>query len=85
MGSYKIIDVDSLIYLCIPSEKRNDQLFIEGAKAKRRWAKKSLDMFGGIAKMAYMESKPIGLIQYQPKLNLRSKTTTLKPFSAIYI
>ncbi len=73
MGFCKIRDVemenvDSLIHLCIPPEKRNDQLFIEGVEVKRRWAEKSLDMFGGVAKMAYLESTPVGLIQYQPKL-----------------
>ncbi|MEM2848860.1 MAG: GNAT family N-acetyltransferase [Candidatus Bathyarchaeia archaeon] len=60
-------DVDSLIYLCIPSEKRNDRVFIEGADVKRAWARKSLEVFGGVAKMAYLDSKPVGLIQYQPK------------------
>jgi GNAT superfamily N-acetyltransferase len=60
-------EVDSLIYLCIPQERRNVPTFVEGASIKRAWAKKSFQMFGGIAKMAYVDSKPVGLIQYQPK------------------
>lgn len=60
-------DVDSLINLCVSPERRNDPLFIEGANVKRVWAAKSLSMFGGIAKMAYLNSTPVGLIQYQPK------------------
>jgi len=60
-------EVDSLIYLCIPQERRDVPAFVEGANIKRVWAKKSFQMFGGIAKMAYVDSKPVGLIQYQPK------------------
>jgi len=41
--------------------------FVEGANAKRVWAKKSFEKFGGIAKMAYVNASPVGLIQYQPK------------------
>jgi len=60
-------EVDSLIYLCISQERRNVPTFVEGASIKRAWAKKSFQMFGRIAKMAYVDSKPVGLIQYQPK------------------
>ncbi|MBS7653619.1 GNAT family N-acetyltransferase [Candidatus Bathyarchaeota archaeon] len=72
MTFFNIIDVkpenvDSLIHLCISPERRSDPLFIEGANIKRVWACKSLEMFGGIAKMAIIDSKPVGLIQYQPR------------------
>ncbi|MEM2988247.1 MAG: GNAT family N-acetyltransferase, partial [Candidatus Bathyarchaeia archaeon] len=60
-------EVDSLIYLCIPQERRNLPSFIEGVKIKRNWAKKCFEMFGEIAKMAYLNESPVGLIQYQPK------------------
>ncbi|MEM2106079.1 MAG: hypothetical protein QXV21_06435 [Candidatus Bathyarchaeia archaeon] len=60
-------EVDSLISLCIPPQRWHIQSFIEGVNAKRAWAKKSFEMFGGIAKMAYINSSPVGLIQYQPK------------------
>ncbi|MBS7648048.1 MAG: GNAT family N-acetyltransferase [Candidatus Bathyarchaeia archaeon] len=73
MSPFKIRDVeledlDSLINFCIPMERRNERFFIEGAKAKKRWASKSLELFGSIAKMAYMNSTPVGLIQFQPEL-----------------
>lgn len=60
-------DVDSLVNLCIPSEKRSDRLFIEGADVKRAWVRKSLEAFGDMGKMAFINSTPVGLIQYQPK------------------
>ena len=42
MRKIEIKDVDSenvedLINLCIPSDKRDDPLFIEGARVKKRW------------------------------------------------
>jgi GNAT superfamily N-acetyltransferase len=60
-------EADSLIYLCIPPERRDMPSFVKGAEVKRRWAEKCFEMFGGIAKMAYVDSKHVGLIQYQPK------------------
>lgn len=60
-------EIDTLIYLCIPPERRDLPSFIEGAKVKRNWARKSFEMFGGIAKIAYLNGSPAGLIQYQPK------------------
>jgi hypothetical protein len=60
-------EVDSLIYLCVPPERRDMPSFVEGAKVKRRWAEKCFEMFGGIAKMAHLNGSPAGLIQYQPK------------------
>jgi len=59
--------IDSLIYLCIPPERRNNSFFIKGMNVKRVWASKLLERFGDIAKIAYLGSKPVGLIQYQPK------------------
>lgn len=61
-------DIDSLNKLCVPPEKRNDELFIEGMKVKERWARKVMEVYGSIAKIAYLNSEPIGLIQYEPKV-----------------
>ena len=61
-------NIDHLINLCIPPDKKNDPLFIEGMKVKRRWAVKALERYGSIAKLAYLNLKPVGLIQYQPKI-----------------
>lgn len=63
----ELADVDSLVNLCIPPEKRSDRLFIEGADVKRAWVRKSLEVFGDIGKMALIDSTSVGLIQYQPK------------------
>lgn len=58
-------NIDHLISLCIPTERSNDPEFIEGAAAKREWAAKTLKQCGSIAKLAYLNSRPVGLIQYQ--------------------
>ncbi|MEM4736791.1 MAG: GNAT family N-acetyltransferase [Nitrososphaeria archaeon] len=76
MNSFKIKDVekdevDSFIYLCISPEKRENRFIIEGINAKRSWAIKSIDMFGSIAKIAYIDSKPVGMIQYRPQFEER--------------
>jgi len=46
----EVDDIDSLINLCVPPERRNDKFFIEGIKAKKAWAIESLEKFGSIAK-----------------------------------
>ena len=38
-------DVESLIYLCIPPERKDDKLFIDGINMKKVWASKSLKKF----------------------------------------
>ena len=60
--------IDQLIDLCVPPDKKDDSLFVEGVNVKRRWAVKVLEKYGSIAKLAYLNSKPVGLIQYQPKV-----------------
>ena len=59
-------NVDDLIDLCIPPERRDDLLFVEGGKLKKRWVAQAIEKDGRIAKMAYLNSKPVGLIQYRP-------------------
>ncbi len=58
-------NIDDLVNLCIPNEKRSDPLFAEGMRAKKRWATHALKKQGSIAKLAYLDSRPVGLIQYQ--------------------
>ena len=31
-------NVDALINLCVPVDKQDDPLFVEGMKAKKKWA-----------------------------------------------
>jgi N-acetylglutamate synthase-like GNAT family acetyltransferase len=58
-------NIDDLVSLCISPDKRDDPLFIKGAKVKKKWATQIMKKHGNIAKLAYLDSKPIGLIQYQ--------------------
>ncbi|MEM0295849.1 MAG: GNAT family N-acetyltransferase [Candidatus Korarchaeum sp.] len=58
--------IDTLLELCIPLERRNDKYFIEGAHLKSDWVIESINRFGSVAKIAYLGSKPAGLIQYLP-------------------
>lgn len=71
MGKLKITDVnlenaEDLINLCIPPDKKDDPLFIAGMKAKKKWATEAIKKHGSIAKLAYLNSEPVGLIHYQP-------------------
>lgn len=58
-------NVDALINLCVPVDKQDDPLFVEGMKAKKRWATRVVEEHGSMAKLAYLDSRPVGLIQYQ--------------------
>ena len=76
MGRLKITDVNmenarDLISLCIPPDKKDDPLFIKGMNAKKKWATRALEMYGSIAKLAYLNSRPVGLIQYRPDTEKR--------------
>jgi GNAT superfamily N-acetyltransferase len=59
-------NVNHLIDLCIPLDKKDDPLFIKGMNTKKKWATQAIERYGSIAKLAYFDSKPVGLIQYQP-------------------
>jgi N-acetylglutamate synthase-like GNAT family acetyltransferase len=60
-------NLDALVGLCVSPENKDDPLFIGGMKSKKKWAKQALQKYGNIGKLAYSDSKPTGLIQYQPK------------------
>ncbi len=60
-------NIDDLIGFCIPMDKKGDRHFIEGAEVKKRWAMKMLEKYGSFAKIAYLNGKPAGIIQYQPR------------------
>jgi len=64
-------NIEDLINLCVPVDRRENTLFIEGAELKRRWAAQMCDRYGTIAKIAYVDSKPAGLIQYSPNVEER--------------
>jgi N-acetylglutamate synthase-like GNAT family acetyltransferase len=64
-------NIDDLVNLCIPPDKKDDPLFVEGTKAKKSWATQLIERNRSIAKLAYLNSKPVGLIQY--RLNLEER------------
>jgi N-acetylglutamate synthase-like GNAT family acetyltransferase len=68
-------NIDHLISLCIPTERGSEAQFIEAAHEKRRWAAETLKQCGSIAKLAYLKSKPVGLIQY--RLNSEEKVVEI--------
>jgi len=55
-------NIEHLINLCIPNERKNDPAFVKGAEVKRKWAVNVLKKHGNIGKLAYLNSKPVGLI-----------------------
>ncbi len=60
--------MDDFINLYIPLERRDSPLFIKGKKLKREYTLEAIKKYGTIGKIAYINSKPIGLIQYIPKI-----------------
>lgn len=72
MEELKITEVnlenaEYLINLCIPPERSSDPLFKRGMKAKKKWVAEALEKNGSVAKLAYLNSKPVGLIQYRSR------------------
>jgi N-acetylglutamate synthase-like GNAT family acetyltransferase len=59
-------NIDQLINLCIPPDKKDDPLFVEGMNMKKKWGSQAIKRYGCIAKLAHLDSKLVGLIQYQP-------------------
>ncbi|MGD2251021.1 MAG: GNAT family N-acetyltransferase [Candidatus Methanofastidiosia archaeon] len=59
-------NVYDLINLCIPKGAEDDPLFIKGIKEKEEYIHTVLDTYKTCAKVAYIQSNPVGLIQYIP-------------------
>jgi len=59
--------IDDIVNLCIPPDKTEDPLFIEGIRVKSRWANRVVEKYGSIGKLAYIDAKPVGMIQYLPR------------------
>ena len=60
-------NLDDFIKLCIPPGREKDELFFRGGEEKRRWALQMMKRHGSVAKIAYLNSRPAGLIQYVPQ------------------
>ncbi|MCX8183955.1 MAG: GNAT family N-acetyltransferase [Crenarchaeota archaeon] len=61
-------NLDDLCRLCIPPERQADPSFMKGVELKKIWARDIIKQWGSVAKIAYLEGTPAGLIQYIPVL-----------------
>ncbi|MBS3789458.1 MAG: hypothetical protein KGY66_00895 [Candidatus Thermoplasmatota archaeon] len=59
--------LDDLEGLCVPEEKIDDPYFVEGNFLWKRWMLKNIKKYGSVGKVAYLDSKIVGMIQYIPK------------------
>ena len=59
-------NMEDLCQVCVPPEQRDDPDFIKGVEEKRKWATEMLRKWGSIAKLAYHNQGPVGMIQYKP-------------------
>ena len=71
MNSVTIRDVshenlEDFLGFCIPPGRRAEPAFVKGIEARKRWAQDMLSKYGSFAKLAYVGSTPIGIIQYEP-------------------
>jgi GNAT superfamily N-acetyltransferase len=70
-GSMIVVDVsegniEDLCRLCVPREREDDTGFAKGMELKKAWVSGMLRRWGSVAKVAYLENTPAGLIQYVP-------------------
>jgi hypothetical protein len=59
-------NIDDLVGLCTPSleDRRHAATLKEGGSKKREWIRKALDRFGVCAKVAYLEEKTVGFVEF---------------------
>lgn len=58
--------VEDLCRVCVPADRSNDPDWIRGVQEKKKWAADMLQRWGSLAKVAYKDGTPVGLIQYRP-------------------
>lgn len=59
-------NVDEMVRICVPPDKREHPLFVEGMNIMKRWAFGVIEDYASLGKLAYMDSDPVGMIQYVP-------------------
>lgn len=59
-------NVDDLIEVC-SSKRLSDPAHAEGVKIKKRWLLEALRKFGPVAKIAYLDNRPVAQILYYPE------------------
>lgn len=60
-------NIDDLIDVCIPENKKDDPLFLEGKKKKKEWYRAITKRYGTVAKVAYVAEDIAGMIQWFPR------------------
>lgn len=68
----EIKDIDGKIVeemegLCLPEDKLDDPLFIEGTTLWRKWMRENLKKYDSLGKVAFKDTRVVGSIQYVPK------------------
>ena len=61
-------NIDDLVGLCAPKweDQRHSATLKEGGSKKGEWIRRALDKFGVCAKVAYLEEKPVGFVEFYP-------------------
>ena len=54
---------------CVPKGKEAEPFFIEGVKLKNEWLIYQYNRFGSIAKLAYVNTELVGIIQYLTRVD----------------
>jgi len=57
-------NIDDFIDICIPNHIKDDKYMIDGRKEKLKWMNDILKHSGKVGKVAYVNSEPIGMLQY---------------------
>jgi hypothetical protein len=70
MNSITIRDVsqenlEDFLGFCIPPDRRAEPAFVKGIEARKRWAQDMLSEYGSFAKLAYIGSTPVGIMEYE--------------------
>jgi len=63
-------NIDDLIGVCSSLDPENDELK-RGIKVRREWLLDMLSMYGSVAKIAYIEGKPVAQIMFYPRGRIR--------------
>jgi len=75
-------NLDDLIYVC-SSKKLNDPVHMKGVTLKKAWLEKMLEKYGPLAKVAYLNGKPVAQILFHPEE--ASPTSTLRRRGVVHL
>jgi len=55
------------ISICVTEKYLSDEAFRRGVEEKRKWLENMLKKYGSCSKIAYLNNKPVGMIQFYPE------------------